>query len=218
MAVAGLSGLNRFKQVRYDYDLVSGKVNMVIYQPGYISSDNSRVSFKDLFYHRYEYDAENKLTAVYTSSDSVYWEKDAAYKYYRHGPLARTEMGQAKVQGLDYAYTLQGWLKGLNSTFNPDVMNRDIGEDGKAAPSGGGNNLFARDAVGFALHYNAYDYKGTGVAPLAFHRIDVDHFNIVNLNRPLYNGNIMASTVIYQGDIGTGLPSSNVAYGPGHAL
>ncbi|MDA3615534.1 RHS repeat domain-containing protein [Polluticaenibacter yanchengensis] len=217
MAAAGLSGLNRFKQVRYDYDLVSGKVNMVSYQPGYYDGA-TLIRFKDQFYHRYEYDAENKLTAVYTSIDSVYWEKDAAYKYYRHGPLARTEMGQAKVQGLDYAYTLQGWLKGLNSTFNPDVTNRDMGEDGKAAPSGGGNNVFARDAVGFALHYNAYDYKGTGVAPLAFHRIDVDHFNIVNLNRPLYNGNIMASTVIYQGDIGTGLPSSNVAYGPGHAL
>lgn len=56
-----------------------------------------------------------RLTEVYTSADHVYWEKQAGYSYYRHGPLARTELGQLKVQGIDYAYTLQGWLKGVNS-------------------------------------------------------------------------------------------------------
>jgi hypothetical protein len=32
-----------------------------------------------------------------------------------HGPLARTEIGQHKVQGVDYAYTLHGLLKNVNS-------------------------------------------------------------------------------------------------------
>jgi hypothetical protein len=33
----------------------------------------------------------------------------------KHGPLARTILGQQQVQGLDYAHTLQGWLKGVHS-------------------------------------------------------------------------------------------------------
>ncbi len=38
----------------------------------------------------------------------------ASYEYYTHGPLARTILGKLKVQGLDHAYTLQGWLNGVN--------------------------------------------------------------------------------------------------------
>jgi hypothetical protein len=44
----------------------------------------------DQFYHKYLYDAENRITDVYTSSDSVIWEHDAMYRYLEHGPLART--------------------------------------------------------------------------------------------------------------------------------
>jgi len=95
---------NRFKKVGYAYDLVSGKVNQVSYQP----------SEGDAFYHRYEYDAENRLTEVHTSRDGYLWQRDAAYYYYKHGPLARTVLGQLQVQGLDYSYTLQGWIKGVN--------------------------------------------------------------------------------------------------------
>ncbi|WP_207632648.1 hypothetical protein, partial [Foetidibacter luteolus] len=51
-----------------------------------------------------------------TSRDGIYWERDAAYQYYQHGPLSRTELGQLKVQGVDYVYTLQGWLKMINPT------------------------------------------------------------------------------------------------------
>ncbi len=97
---------NRYKKLVYDYDLISGKVNKVAYQPGKL----------DEFYHKYMYDAENRLTEVYTSHDNLIWEKDARYSYYKHGPMARTILGQQQVQGVDYAYTLQGWLKGVNST------------------------------------------------------------------------------------------------------
>lgn len=50
-------GNNHFKLLKYQYDLISGKVNLVQYQPGEV----------DQFYHRYEYDAENRLTRVFTS-------------------------------------------------------------------------------------------------------------------------------------------------------
>jgi YD repeat-containing protein len=98
---------NRFKLIAYNYDLISGKVNTVDYQPGQ----------PDAFHHRYNYDAENRLTEVYTSRDSLVWERDASYVYYKHGPLARTILGQLQVQGIDYSYTLQGWLKGINQVF-----------------------------------------------------------------------------------------------------
>ncbi len=93
-----------YKRICYDYDLVSGKVNGVDYQPG----------SPDAFYYRYQYDAENRLTNVLTSRDSITWEQDASYLYYKHGPLSRTVLGQLQTQGIDYTYTLQGWLKGVN--------------------------------------------------------------------------------------------------------
>jgi hypothetical protein len=96
---------NRWKKIVYGYDLISGKVNWVAYNPKKI----------DEFFHRYYYDAENRLTTVETSADSLVWERDARYEYYKHGPMARSVIGQQLVQGMDYAYTLQGWLKGVNS-------------------------------------------------------------------------------------------------------
>ncbi len=114
MALAG----NRFKKIAYNYDLVSGTVNQVTYQPG----------AADEFSHRYVYDAENRLVNVETSQDRIYWENDAWYQYYQHGPLSRQVVGQQQVQGLDYAYTLQGWLKGVNSTTASAA--RDMGADG----------------------------------------------------------------------------------------
>ena len=96
----------RYKKIVYDFDLVSGKVNQVSYQPGQ----------EDAFYHRYSYDAENRLTDVFTGRDSVqlflFPEREAHYTYYKHGPLARTDIGQLRVQGQDFVYTLQGWIKG----------------------------------------------------------------------------------------------------------
>ncbi|WP_143306612.1 RHS repeat domain-containing protein [Chitinophaga vietnamensis] len=159
---------NRFKKINYDYDLISGKVNTVSYQPGKI----------DAFYHRYSYDAENRLTNVETSRDSIYWENDAYYQYYKHGPLARAVIGQAQVQGIDYAYTLQGWLKGVNSTSGK----YDMGNDGA---QGG---ITAKDAYGYALHYfGDNDYKPvTTVRPFAASG---------NVLKPLYNGNIGAMSV-----------------------
>lgn len=51
----------RYKKIAYNYDLISGKVIQVSYQSGKA----------DAYYHRYVYDAENRLTQVYSSKDSV---------------------------------------------------------------------------------------------------------------------------------------------------
>jgi RHS repeat-associated protein len=155
---------NRWKKIIYSYDLISGKVNQVVYQPGQ----------GDAFYHRYNYDAENRLTKVETSGDGVYWENDAYYQYYKHGPLARTVLGQQQVQGMDYAYTLQGWLKGVNSTAVGSQF--DMGHDG--------TNV-ARDVFGFALHYYGdREYKTLGKGASPFASVNGSGF------KPLFNGNI----------------------------
>ncbi|MFH1320488.1 MAG: RHS repeat-associated core domain-containing protein, partial [Bacteroidota bacterium] len=158
----------------YDYDLTSGNVKEVKYQAGK----------PDAFYHRYEYDADNRLKEVYTSTDRVIWNNDANYFYYLHGPLARVETGDLQVQGTDFAYTINGWIKGVNS--NTQTASRDIGRDGDVILPNL-NRWFARDAFSYSLHYYENDYK-----PAAGNQLQVtgsflaDGFNTVSL----YNGNI----------------------------
>ncbi|MDZ4792823.1 MAG: hypothetical protein SGI83_00960, partial [Bacteroidota bacterium] len=200
---------SRYKKIAYNYDLISGKVNMVSYQPGYLNPLNGEwVKNTDRFYHRYSYDAENKLTDVYTSHDSLLWERDATYSYYRHGPLARAVLGQQLVQGTDYAYNLQGWLKGVNSTVvtnSPTASGQgifDIGEDGKIGSS---NALVARDAYGFSLNYysatvnsvTVNDYKSinNSVSPFAVNVFDLVNTDVNTVAKPLFNGNIASMMV-----------------------
>ena len=67
--------------------------------------------------------------------------------------MARVELGQQRVQGIDYAYTQQGWLKGVNSTSVNDGS-IDMGGDGLI---NGINKAVARDAYGFSLnHFTIY--------------------------------------------------------------
>lgn len=139
----------QYKRMDYDYDLISGNVHEVAYQDGEA----------DAWYHRYEYDGDNRITTTETSQDKVTWDQDAKYIYYDHGPLARVEIGENSVQGMDYVYTLQGWLKGVNSDLlNP---NNDVGQDGASTSSAtiNVNAHFARDAYGFSLTYYEDDYS-----------------------------------------------------------
>jgi hypothetical protein len=59
---------------------------------------------------------------------------------------------------VDYAYTLQGWLKGVN----PDTLStaNDIGKDGSTTLSK--NQAVARDVVGFGLSYYKGDFIPVG--------------------------------------------------------
>jgi RHS repeat-associated protein len=199
--VAEMEGTsNRFKMMTYNYDLISGKVNMVSYQPDWYNGVNQVwVHNTDAFFHKYKYDAENRLTEAWTSRDKIEWERDAAYNYYKHGPLSRTVLGQQQVQGIDYAYTIQGWLKGVNSTSVDGTYGPfDMGEDGFFVPV----SLpivyvtppVARDIYGFALHYfdnggAERDYKPISGNVGAFARPNNNAFV------SLYNGNIGAMSV-----------------------
>lgn len=164
----------QYKRFDYEYDLVSGNVNQVIYQDGQC----------DMFIHRYQYDADNRITQVETSTDGIQWDRDAGYAYYKHGPLARTEIGDNKVQGMDYAYTLQGWIKGVNS----DVLDpsRDIGQDGEITAS---NGAIGRDAYGYSLGYYTGDYTQKDVSKLF-----LDGLSASVSTRDLFNGNIKHMT------------------------
>ena len=173
--------------IYYDYELVSGNVNQVSYNPDKV----------DQFYHKYEYDLNNRLEKAFTSSDKILWEEDARYIYYNHGPLARMEMGHDKIQGCDYAYTLQGWIKSVNSPAKYGE-NHEPGKDGKDLLFGGlpnPNSLVGRDGAAFRLGYNSTDYSpisNSFVGPMtsAWAQVNV-------LGNGLYNGNIaMMSTNI----------------------
>ena len=197
------NGIIGDKTIDYDFDLQSGKVNKVTYQKDAI----------DQFIHKYNYDAANRLAWVKTSPNGLVWETDAEYKYYRHGPLARMELGTDKVQGLDYMYTLQGWIKGVNGTT--DTTLTDMGQDGITDPSqtqfvtidgvtyslytlaqlfgsyffgpgyGTMHNPVARDAFGYVLDYYKKDYKAiSGNTNLASLQ------QVAGTVKPLYNGNI----------------------------
>src|SRR5690554_102947 len=182
----------RFKRMDYAYDLISGNVHRMSVQNGEA----------DQWHHAYFYDADNRIQRVYTSTatpltpitrlsqnlaneleHNADWQLDAQYYYYDHGPLARVEIGQNALQGLDYYYTLQGWLKGVNSSVLEDE--HDPGQDSNPSEI---NALFAKDVFGFSLSYYENDYKAINNAtPLA----NVQNTSHAAQNSAdLYNGNI----------------------------
>ncbi|WP_338794279.1 RHS repeat-associated core domain-containing protein [Bernardetia sp. MNP-M8] len=178
------------KTVEYNYDLLSGKVNEVIYNRG---------GEKDEFRHRYSYDGDNRLTEVETSLDGYHWTREASYFYYAHGPLARIETGQHNIQGTDYFYTLQGWIKGVNSI--------GLNEQNDLAKDGAELSTFSKDEYAYTLNYFEGDYNArAGNIRLGetFLQNEVyanftgyqDELNTVGDNtykrESLYNGNIAA--------------------------
>lgn len=161
------------KRIDYDYDLISGNVHMVRYQDG----------MDDQFYHRYAYDADNRLVSVQTSHDKFIWDEDATYTYYDHGPLARTEVGEYSVQGLDYIYTLHGWIKAVNS--NSLQARFDPGLDGSTV-----NPYVGHDAYSYSLDY----YDGDYTQIRNDNQIQIQASGAPALTEGLYNGNISRMT------------------------
>ena len=176
-----LDPTQRFKHFRYDYDLISGNINELIFQEGE----------KDELRHRYEYDADNRIKKVETSTDGLVWQTDAKYEYYPHGPVSRVELGDQQVQGMDYAYTIQGWIKGINSnSLDPD---RDMGHDGTL----GLNPDFTQDAFGYTLGYFENDYQAIG-SGLDFEADPTEIYSFGSA-KSLFNGNINHMTVSLPG-------------------
>ncbi len=131
------------KTLDYTYDF-SGNVLEVAYQKDQ----------PDGFHHYYAYDAAQRLTAVYTSPDGTARTLQAQYSYYLHGPLKRVELANG-LQGVDYTYTLQGWLKSINDVNQSLDPGQDTptGADGK--PKAGG---IPKDLFGLTLDYFSGDY------------------------------------------------------------
>lgn len=136
-----IPGLDSKKYIAYEYDLISGKVTKVKYNEGKA----------DQFFHQYTYDSDGRIEKTETSRDGYIWDTDARYEYYAYGPLKRLSIGEDNIQGLDYVYTINGWLKGvnhqsLNSTYDP-------GSDGATT------SAFATDVYGTTLGYFEGDFK-----------------------------------------------------------
>ncbi len=178
-----------FIRTDYEYDLLNGLTNEVHFQEGEI----------DQISHKYLYDADNRLKEVYTSKDGVIWDRDASYHYRLDGLLARTELGEMKVQGSDLAYTLHGWIKSMNAGVLDAT--KDMGKDGMLNGTGtpeyhsaypNMHDEFAQDAFNFTLSYYANDYKAIDNTKPWNLEIAGSAFES-DLN-PLYNGNIQYMT------------------------
>lgn len=175
-------------EIEYDYDLITGNVKEVAFMKG----------TEEQFFHQYLYDADNRVTQVKTSKNACSWDVDARYLYYAHGTLARVELGEDKVQGLDYMYNLQGWIKGINNPNNE----LDLGRDG-FVPTGAGplvahnyNKWMGSDQMAYYLGYHREDYKpieiGTNLGTFEHSSTAVFNADIKGISpvEGLYNGNI----------------------------
>jgi RHS repeat-associated protein len=135
------------KTLDYQYDF-SGNVLQVAYQKGQTDS----------FYHYYTYDAAQRLTAVNTSPDGTTRTLQAQYSYFLHGPLKRVQVA-GDLQGIDYAYTLQGALKSINHSN----MTLEPGHDSPKT-TGVYKDLFALTLEYFNGDYSSRNLNATAPA------------------------------------------------------
>lgn len=171
--------------MRLEYDLISRNVNKVCYNELAV----------DRFYHRYEYDEQNRIINVETSKDDLVWDSDARYNYYEHGPLKRKELGEDQIQGLDYTYTIHGWIKAINHPYlnkyendNTNSANNQLNDPGQDGYVGSANSGVLADVWGFSLGYYQGDYARQSSQGAGNHNSISEAINYNN--QELYNGNI----------------------------
>lgn len=183
--------------MEYEYDLISGKVTKVSYNPGQ----------PDEFYHRYGYDANNRITKVETSKDGYLWEQEATYDYYLHGPLRRTVIGDDKLQGMDYTYTIHGWLKAINHPLLDKTTDPSYGQTIRDGEAG---SMVGRDAMGMSLTYYGGDYTRTGSPFETSHASTL----LPATGKDLFNGNIAAWSLrnYYTGSTNANYASASLGY------
>lgn len=153
----------------YDYDLVSGKVKELGYNLGRA----------DEFHQKYEYDSQNRLKTVYSSRLGNMWDRDADYEYYAHGPLKRILLGEDSLQSSEYLYTVEGWLKSINSPWSDSLAATSPIRQGV----GSNNPSYVADAFSMTLHYNETDFVHDSTVFTASAPSGINN---------LYNGNITA--------------------------
>ncbi len=174
-------GSAKYFTLNYSYDL-NGNVTQVAYQKELANED---------FYYYYQYDKDKRLQRYLTSIDGVNQTEQAAYYYYTHGALKRVEVAN-KGQGIDYVYTINGWLKSINS---PELNDRDPGKDGTSA------SIYRcpKDAFGMTLDYFAKDYTRANTSIQTYQR-----------GADLFNGVMKAQR--WQTAIPNGVPSGTIQY------
>jgi RHS repeat-associated protein len=165
-----LTSHQNLKRIAYKYELLTGLVKSSYYQEGQ----------SDQFLHRYEYDPDKRIRSVETSKDGFFWDRDASYHYYKHGPLARMEIGEENLQAVDYAYTIQGWLKAINSITLD--RNKDIGRGVRS------NADFLSDVYGYSLGYFQDDYSPIRQSFAQSSWFQLTHTALPNRSN-LFNGN-----------------------------
>ena len=140
--VQEIQGISGAKTIDYYY--AKGNVKKLSYQ----KDQTDQVEYS------YEYDLNNKLKRVKSRVGSGSFQEEAQYHYYLHGPLKRVEIAD-DLQGIDYVYTINGWLKSIN---HPELLtSKDPGADGTGS-------LFAKDVFGMALDYYNNDYTRTALS------------------------------------------------------
>jgi RHS repeat-associated protein len=89
-------------------------------------------------------------------------------------------LGDKKLQGFDYFYTLQGWMKGINAITTAN----DPGQDGFSGP----NFVFGKDLTAFSLEYFNNDYQAIN-STTPFASVNTSSHPATNSSE-LFNGNI----------------------------
>ena len=160
-------GVSKYFLIEYTYDFL-GNVLEVAFQPQTIENE-----VNEAFIHAYTYDGNQRLKTVHTTIDRMEWYLHATYEYEKHGPLKRLVLAE-DLQGIDYTYTPQGWLKSVNHP----VRALDPGKDG----AGMGEAVPNEDAFGMTLEYFEGDQLEVG-------SLDLDETAFP----AQYNGNIRAT-------------------------
>jgi hypothetical protein len=103
-------------------------------------------------------------------------------------------LGHRKVHGLDYAYTLQGWIKGVNGTTVNAAA--DMGRDNYQELSEYNHSTVSRDVFSYDLNYFNSDYSPAGAIAPQF-RNPFYHFagETAAFGKELFNGNIKSMSV-----------------------
>ncbi|WP_167851980.1 RHS repeat protein [Hymenobacter elongatus] len=112
--------------------------------------------------HYYTYNKDQQLVKVETGNDDPAapigpHTEQVRYQYYMHSPLKRVVYNK-DLQGLDYTYTAQGWLKSVNDAD----LQHDPGKDGVVNPDGK-PDVILPDLFGMSLSYYNSDYKSAAV-------------------------------------------------------
>lgn len=214
-------GMAKARLLKYNNGIITGTVNEV----ELLDKDGS-VDYEDNIKMRFSYSKDSRLNYAFRSYDGHWWNNNwsfplgspkvftASYMYNLHSlnQVRRMELSEIQ-QGVDYTYTLEGWLKAIN---HPDTAS-DPGTDlsgmhnGATVYGADGNETspFRTDIFSMALHYYDGDFKHSGS--------QFDNSNGWFLGgSDLYNGNIKAwqtYTPEPGNGISTGLYDENVHTG-----